>query len=97
MTHILVKVMTELLSVLALATKQVKQGRFSKHYPIYTSCVVEPATEKFAKKLLGESEVESVLQRLDRLMQEEARMTVAQTLEVVHGLMSNMKIVMDGE
>jgi hypothetical protein len=59
--------------------------------------VVEPATEKFAKKLLGESEVESVLRRLDRLTQEEARMTVAQTLEVVHGLMSNMKIVMDGE
>jgi hypothetical protein len=91
------KVMTELLSVLALATKQVKQGRFSKHSLIYTSRVVEPATEKFAKKLLGESEVESVLRRLDRLTQEEARMTVAQTLEVVHGLMSNMKIVMDGE
>ena len=59
--------------------------------------MVEPATEKFAKKLLGESEVESVLQRLDRLTQEEARMTVAQTLEVVHGLMSNMRVVMDGE
>ena len=97
MTHILVKVMTELLSVLALATKQVKQGRFSKHSLIYTSRVVEPATEKFAKKLMGESEVESVLRRLDRLTQEEARMTVAQTLEVVHGLMSNMRVVMDGE
>jgi hypothetical protein len=28
---------------------------------------------------------------------EEARMTEAQILEVVHGLMNNMKIVMDGE
>jgi hypothetical protein len=37
-----------------------------------------------------------VLQRLDRLTQEEARMTVAQTLEVVHGLVNNMKVVMDG-
>jgi hypothetical protein len=45
---------------------------------------------------LGESEVESVLQRLDRLTQEEARMTAAQTLDVIHGLMSNMRIVIDG-
>jgi hypothetical protein len=52
--------------------------------------------EKFAKKLLGESEIEAVLQRLDRLTQEEGRMTVAQTLEVVHGLVNNVKIVMNG-
>ncbi len=30
MTEIIVKIMVELLSVLALASKQVKQGRFSK-------------------------------------------------------------------
>ena len=30
MTDIIVKIMVELLSVLALATKQVKEGRFSK-------------------------------------------------------------------
>ena len=51
---------------------------------------------KFAKKLLGESEVEAVLQRLDRLTQEEARMTVAQTWGVVHGLIDNMRVVMEG-
>ena len=54
------------------------------------------AAEKFTKKLLGESEIETVLQRLDRLTQDEARMTVAQTLGVVHGLMSNVKVVMEG-
>ena len=53
-------------------------------------------TEKFAKKLLGECEVEAVLQRLERLTQEEARMTVAHTLEVFHGLFDNLKVVMDG-
>ena len=53
--------------------------------------------EKFAKKLLGESEIEAVLQRLDRLTQEEGRMTVTQTLEVVHGLMNNVKVVMNGK
>ena len=35
MTDILVKIMVELLSVLALATKQIRQGRFSKHAVIF--------------------------------------------------------------
>ena len=37
-----------------------------------------------------------MLRRLDRLTQDEARITVAQTLSVVHGLVSNMKVVMEG-
>jgi hypothetical protein len=45
---------------------------------------------KFVKKLLGDNEVEAVLQRLDRLTQDEARTTAAQTLEVVYGLVQNM-------
>ena len=57
----------------------------------------ERVTEQLAKKLLGDSEIETILRRLDRLTQEEARMTVAQTLAVVHGLLNNMKVVMDGE
>ena len=52
---------------------------------------------KLVKKLLGENEVEAVLQRLDRLTQDEARTTAAQTLEVVYGLVQNMRLVMDGE
>ena len=53
-------------------------------------------TEKFTKKLLGENEIDAVLQRLDRLTQDEARMTVTQTLGVVYGLVGNMKVVMEG-
>ncbi|KAH9995629.1 hypothetical protein BJV74DRAFT_987076, partial [Russula compacta] len=79
MSDIVMKIMVEVLSMLALATKQIKQGRF----------------KKFAKKLLGEREIEAVLLRLDRLTHEEARMTVAQTLQVVHGLVNKVKVVMD--
>jgi hypothetical protein len=86
----------EVLSVLALATKQIQQGRFSKESVAYICLTAEDVPEKFAKKLLGESEIEAVLNRLDRLTQEEARMAVAQTLEVIHGLVNNTKMVMDG-
>ena len=53
--------------------------------------------EKFAKKLLGDSEIETILKRLDRLTQEEARMTAAQTLAVVHNLLNNITVVMNGK
>jgi hypothetical protein len=98
MTDIIVKIMIELLSVLALATKQIKQGRFSECAVTYTSpaAQIHDDTEKFTKKLLGESEIEGVLQRLDRLTHDEARMTVVQTLGVVHGLVGNVKVVMEG-
>ena len=95
MTDMIVKIMVELLLVLALATKQISQGRLSKCH-IDRIPVAEYAAEKFAKKLLGESEIEAVLQRLDRLTQEEARITVAQTLGVVHGLVGNVKEIMEG-
>lgn len=53
--------------------------------------------EKFVMKILGESEIEDVLQRLDRLTQDEARATGAQTLKVVYSLVQHRKAVMDGE
>ena len=96
MTDIIVKIIVELLSVLSLATKQIRQGRFSKPIIIYELLVAQISVEKFAKKLFGESEVEAVLQRLDRLTQDEARITVAQTLSVVHGLVNNTRVVMEG-
>jgi hypothetical protein len=97
MTEVIVKIMLELLSVLALASKQIKQGRFSKCAIAFILAATQStALEKFTKKLLGESEIETVLQRLDRLTQSEARITVAQTLGVVHGLVANVKTVIGG-
>ena len=62
----------------------------------YKLSIAQCVTEQFTKKLLGESEIESVLQRLDRLTQNEARVAVAQTLGVVHGLVGSVKTVMEG-
>ena len=96
MTDIIIIIIVELLSVLSLATKQIRQGRFSKLIIMYELLASQFSIENFAKKLFGESEVEAVLQRLDRLTQDEARITVAQTLSVVHGLVNNVKVVMEG-
>jgi hypothetical protein len=101
MTEIIVKIMVELLSILAQAKKQIKHGRLSERppgpLPRLSLTVPKHIAEQFAKKLLGDSEIENILRRLDRLTQDEVRMTEAHILEVVHGLMNNMKVVMDGE
>ena len=88
----------ELLSTLALTTRQIKQGKTSK--PVFgqvfchlSQCIAG----KFAKKFFGDKDIEAVLKRLDRLTQDEARNTAAQTLEVVYGLVQNMTVVIDGE
>jgi len=52
--------------------------------------------EKYARKLLGEKDIESALQRLDRLSLEESKMIVTQTLDVVYSLVKGMEVVMEG-
>jgi hypothetical protein len=52
--------------------------------------------EKYAKKVLGEKDIESVLDRLDRLTLEESKTTAAQTLDVVCRLVNKMQVVMEG-
>ena len=92
MDEIIVKIMVEVLSTLALATKELKQGRSSEFVladvaPALTQC----DAEKFIKSLFGgESGAEAVLQRLDRLTQDEARTTAAETLKVVYGLVQDL-------
>jgi hypothetical protein len=98
MTEITVKILVELLYILALTTKQIKQGKTSKSVFGEVLCYLTRCiTEKFAKKFFGDKDIEAVLKRLDRLTQDEARNTAAQTLEVVYGLVQNMTVVMDGE
>ena len=53
--------------------------------------------EKLVGKLLGEKKMEEMVQRLDRLTQYEVWKTGAETIKVVHCLVENIKLVIDGE
>ena len=98
MTEIIIKILVELLSILALATKQLQRGKLSKSAlgEIFLYYLIMHA-EFLVKKLLGGKDIEAVLQRLDRLTEDEARITATQTLYVVHGLFQNMRNVVDSE
>jgi hypothetical protein len=62
-----------------------------------TSYLTEHAAVKFVKKVFGEKDIEAIVQRLNRLTEDEARTIAAQTLEVVYSLVQNMTEVMNGE
>ncbi len=52
--------------------------------------------EKYAKKFFKEKDIESVIDRLDRLTLEESKTTAAQTFEVVCHLVNKIQVVMEG-
>ena len=96
-TEVIIKILVDLLSILALTTKQVQQGKLSESVLGEISYYLTMHTEALVKKLLlGRKDIEMVLQRLGRLTEDEARITVAQTLDV-HGLVQNMKDMVGGE
>jgi hypothetical protein len=55
--------------------------------------LTELSTAKFVKKLLGENEIEVVLQRLDRLTLDEVRTVGAHTLEVMYDLVQHLRAI----
>ncbi len=64
MMDIIVKVMTEVLLILALVTKEIKQGKLSEfitvdRLPLSAHCIIE----RFLKKVAGRSDIEDALRR----------------------------------
>jgi hypothetical protein len=96
MSSMMATIMVEMLSVLAVTTKQMVRERFGKWPNARRSSLANRGTERFTNKLRGEISIAAILQRLDRLTLHEARVTVAPTLRVIHGLFNNLKVVIDG-
>ena len=97
MLDIIVKIMVEVLSILSIATKEIKEGRASE---LILDCMNESLSaqcrsEKYIKKLTGKTDIEDALGRLDRLTHEEALMAGAQGLEATHDVDDKVKVIND--
>ena len=55
----------------------------------------ERCSEKYVKTLIGKTEMEDALKRLDKLTQEEARMAAAENLKATHAVDERVKGVAD--
>lgn len=86
MKDIIVKIMVEVLSILGIVTKEIKQGRTSMSFLFDISPQVELRVETYLKKLIGRKDIEEALQRLEQLIQEETRMAAAEILTIARGI-----------
>ena len=57
--------------------------------------LTEGCSEKYLKKLIGRTDIEDGLKRLDKLTQEESRMAAAENLKVTHAVDERVKEVAD--
>jgi hypothetical protein len=57
--------------------------------------VIERCLEKFGKRLIGRTEMEDGLKRLDKLTHEEAWMGMAQNLKATHAVGERVGVVDD--
>jgi hypothetical protein len=94
---IIIQIMVEVLSILGTATKEIKQSRLSKcslYKYITVDWTIGPS-EKFAKELIGRTDIEDALKRLDKLTHEEAWMGIAQNLKATHTVGESVRRVAD--
>jgi hypothetical protein len=96
MMDISMKIMVEVLSILSIATKEIKERRISELTTYAILPLAHHYIEKFFKKLAGRSGVEDALKRLDTLTQEEARMAITQVMKVTHSIDVTVAAVFEG-
>ena len=95
MVDTIMAIMVEVINILAITTKEVKQGQTSKSLLCNNFPLIKPFSEKYLKKLIGKTDVEDALKRLDRLTQEEARMAAAQLLKATNMIDHGVREVVD--
>jgi hypothetical protein len=96
MMDIIVNIMIEVLTILGIATKEIKQRRASELIATNWSDLTYGYAEKYMKKLLGKNDIESALKRLDALTQEEARMATVEVLKMMRSVDDKVNVVLDG-
>jgi len=95
MTSILIKITVKVLTILGIATKDMKQRRSSELSNIYQSLLTYISPEKFLKKILGKNDIEDTLKRLDTLTQEEAQMATAEIWKATRCMNNQVAVLID--
>ena len=92
MTELLAKIMAQVLSILALSTKEMIDRRISESgHSLSPPSMTDYGAEKILKKLAGRTDVEDAVLQLDHLTKEESLMVVIRNLEVTHRVDGNVE------
>ena len=90
MVAVIVEIMVQVISILGIATKEIKEGFISRSFlaDIYPNLTFH--AEKFFKRLFGITRLKDALQQLDKLAPEEALMAGADTQVIVAHIDENV-------
>ena len=97
-TELLGKIMAQVLSILALSTKLITERRMSEFVYNLCSSLADYNSETFLKRVMGRTDVEDALLRLNTLTKEESLMAVVKILEVadrVEGDVKEIKVLVE--
>ena len=95
LTELLAKILAQVLFVLALSTKEMKERRISVLIYFKYYFLADSSVEKFMKRLIGKTEVEDGLEELDMLTKEENLMTAARILGITSDIHHDAKVIKD--
>ena len=90
MTDKMVQITVEILDILATATKEMKRSAASKSDLRLRSHDADIVSEKFLKRVIGRTDLEDGIKKLDKLTNEEVAMAIAQLLKVTHNIDNNV-------
>ena len=96
MTNKMVQITVEILDILAIATKEMKQSQASEFDLRFMSHEAYIVSEKFVKRVIGRTDLEDGMKKLDKLTNEEVVMAIAQNLKVTHNIDKNVTEVNQG-
>jgi hypothetical protein len=95
MKELIVRIMGQVLEVLGVATKWIKQSPSSESVVADKWLLTNPHPGKFVKKLVGRTDIEDAMKKLDKLTQEEALMASAEAIKLVRSVDNKMDTVVD--
>ena len=90
MTNKMVQITVEILDILAIATKEMKQNRMSEFDLRFRFHDADIVSEKFLKRVIGRTDLEDGMKKLDQLTNEEVVMASAQLLRVTNNIDNNV-------
>ena len=96
MTDKMAKITVEILDILATTTKEIKQSRTSEFDLRFKFREADIVSEKFLKRVIGRTDLEDGMKKLDKLTNEEVVMASAQLLKVAHNIDNNVTEVNEG-
>jgi hypothetical protein len=90
MTDKMVQITVEILDIVATATKEIKRSAASESDLHLMFHEVDVVLEKLLKRVMGRTDLEDGMKKLDKLTSEEVAMASAQLLKVAHNIDSNV-------